>query len=72
MKRRKPVPLEQQIACIAGALDRSVITIKTWCREGMDPYDPDSITQFWHWKVSRLRNRPNHEKAARQIRGPND
>jgi hypothetical protein len=70
MNRPKPKPLEQQIQAIAGALDRSVITIRTWIREGMDPYSPDSISDWYQWKESRRLNKRNHERPARRVRPP--
>jgi hypothetical protein len=54
-------------AAIAGFLDRGQITIAAWRREDKDPYSIESIEQFWRWKESRIKNRPNHEKPARRI-----
>jgi len=62
--------LKTRIAHIAVALDRSPITIKQWVSEGMDIFDPESVIQFYQWKNSRLRNKPNHERPARRYRPP--
>jgi hypothetical protein len=64
--------LEQRVTCIAITTDRDEKTVKTWIREGMDPYSPESICQWWAWKNSRIKNRPNHEKPVRRIRTPTD
>jgi hypothetical protein len=69
--KRKPT-LKEQIRLIAEALERSPKTIKTWVREGMDPFDCQSVCRWWGWKDSRRKNVQRPDSIPRRVRSPLD
>jgi hypothetical protein len=61
---------EERVAAIAGFLDRSEITIRTWIREGLDVWDVDQVCLWAQFKQSRQRNRRRPDSIPRRIRSP--
>jgi hypothetical protein len=57
------------------ALDKSLVTIRMWVRQGLDVFNPDEIVRSYQFKESRRRNRrapSSNGVLTRRIRTPAD